>query len=165
MDTVNTSQQHNTMSSARSAVRSYADLSIKPSRTMRRSGGEHHQEHCIEIGGVHMAYKECLRCGACCRYVVFKNAAQPREKWDQDTLEWMQAHNIFIEGTDLVIMNQCNNLGHSESEWFCRIYKKRPLKCRRFKRGSPECIAARERYNPSPEPSPLQSCRNFGAGL
>lgn len=29
----------------------------------------------------------------------------------------------------------------------CSIYERRPVECRRFRRGSPECVAARQRVN------------------
>ena len=70
----------------------------------------------------------CKKCGDCCRNIKL----ELRMICDEDTIRWIEYHNLKVEKVDdrqfVVINNPCDKLVDNK----CSIYKNRPEVCQMF---------------------------------
>ena len=91
---------------------------------------------------------DCTACGACCRcFPVFaSNEDAEREvsiKTDTKHMEThMQSEGKAYRLFPLPFLEGCAFLGKDQ---LCKVYETRPDVCRRFEKGSEQCLEARER--------------------
>lgn len=78
----------------------------------------------------------CLICrGACCETV-----AVPFKSIPQESIDWLNMHKeIKADKSGMRFETKCE---HLTDEGKCGIYEKRPQLCRKYKIGSPACLAA-----------------------
>ncbi|MCI0637645.1 MAG: YkgJ family cysteine cluster protein [Gemmataceae bacterium] len=100
---------------------------------------------------------DCLTCGACCVSPFLGEGYVPLEREEEERLGRMglpvlqivaepSEESVTLLGTkvDRQRLRVCAALeGKVAEEVYCSIYDARPEHCRRFERGSPECLQAR----------------------
>jgi Fe-S-cluster containining protein len=80
--------------------------------------------------------KTCKKCGgACCKHIII-----PLGKMQYIDTAWLRVRGTLNAAGDWRVESKCRHLG-----WFgrCRIYKKRPMNCRAYEVGGPDCRKAR----------------------
>jgi Fe-S-cluster containining protein len=80
---------------------------------------------------------ECKQCGTCCKFIVIPVA----EKISGETLEYLAAHGIAVDGNRLVIPARCEYLTPKNN---CAIHKAKFKNCAAG--GERECKEAQRQY-------------------
>jgi Fe-S-cluster containining protein len=81
---------------------------------------------------------ECKQCGKCCRFIVIPVA----EKISGETLEYLAAHGIAVDGNKLVIPARCEHLTSLNT---CAIHAAKFKNCKAG--GEKECKEAQKQWS------------------
>ena len=93
---------------------------------------------------------DCRTCGACCRgragtiLVDSSDRVRFRQSGRDDLCSSLVPGHFSLDALPSHQDGQCVHQGTAQSPLDCAIYELRPDSCRRFERGSHECLSARK---------------------
>lgn len=93
---------------------------------------------------------DCRTCGACCRgrpgtvLLELEDLVRFRTAGREDLALATVPGHFGLDALPSHEDGQCMYQGSTESHTDCSIYDIRPSACRRFKKGSAECLSARQ---------------------